>query len=142
MATAEVQAPQFSISSQQKSARGSHRIIRALIGGRGGKHSFARNSGAVETTRSAQPDRSAGRLRLLPSCASVTPGDLVRWRGILAEVTDVAHLGGNHDHVVLRRLDRRALPISMPLSDLEGAQAWRFAGAVQLDSSDDATLPC
>ena len=64
----------------------------------------------------------------LSSLAAVACRDLVRWNGILAEVVDVAHLGTNHDQVVLQRLDRRALPISMPISELAGATVWHFAG--------------
>jgi len=68
------------------------------------------------------------QLSPLSSLAAVSPRDLVRWNGFMAEVIDVAHLGSHHDQVVLRRLDRRSLPISMPMSDLTGAEIWHFAG--------------
>jgi hypothetical protein len=64
------------------------------------------------------------------SLAGVAPHDLVRWRGMLAEVVDVAHLGEHRDQVVLQRLDRRALPISMPMADLSGAEVWHFGGTL------------
>ena len=64
----------------------------------------------------------------LSSLAAVAPHDLIRWRGIFAEVIDVAHLGPHQDQVVLQRLDRRALPLSMPMTDLTGAEVWHFAG--------------
>jgi hypothetical protein len=57
--------------------------------------------------------------------------DLVRWNGIVAQVSDVAHLAPGHDQVVLERVDRRALPVSVPLSDLTGAEVWHFAGQLQ-----------
>jgi hypothetical protein len=73
-------------------------------------------------------ERSVEGLGLLSSLADVARHDLIRWEGFLAEVIDVAHLGPHHDQVVLRRLDRRALPLSMPMSDLTGAEVWHFAG--------------
>lgn len=65
---------------------------------------------------------------LLSSLAAVAPRDMVRWHGFMAEVIDVARLGAHHDQVVLQRLDRRSLPISMPMTDLTGAEIWHFAG--------------
>ena len=64
----------------------------------------------------------------LSSLAAVAPRDLVRWNGFMAQVIDVARLGAHHDQVVLQRLDRSSLPISMPMSDLTGAEIWHFAG--------------
>jgi hypothetical protein len=75
-------------------------------------------------------ETSVDRSRPLSSLAAVEPHDLVRWRGIIAEVIDVAHLGHQRDQVVLQRLDRRALPISMPMTDLSGAEVWHFAGTL------------
>jgi hypothetical protein len=73
-------------------------------------------------------DVTLDQLSPLSSLAAVAPHDLVRWNGIIAEVIDVANLGPHHEQVVLQRLDRRALPISMPMADLTGAEVWHFAG--------------
>jgi hypothetical protein len=73
-------------------------------------------------------EKSVDDLGSVSSLAAVVPNDLVRWNGIIAQVIDVAHLGPHQDQVVLQRLDRRALPISMPMSDLTGAEVWHLAG--------------
>jgi len=64
----------------------------------------------------------------LSSLVAVAPRDFVRWNGFMAQVVDVAHLGAHHDEVVLQRLDRPSLPISMPMSDFTGAEIWHFTG--------------
>jgi hypothetical protein len=142
MASTEARIPQFSMSPQQKSLRRPHGIVRALMGGgRSARSSCAENDRGAAVTGAPHLSPPVGVLRLQSLYAAVAPGDLVRWRGIVAEVTDVAHLGSNHDQVVLRRLDRRAMPISLPLSDLEGAQLWQFAGDVQLAPSGQGSSP-
>jgi hypothetical protein len=62
------------------------------------------------------------------SFGAVALHDLVRWNGIVAEVIDVAHLGPDHDQVVLQRLDKAALPLSLLMSDLVSGEVWHFAG--------------
>jgi len=75
-----------------------------------------------------ETEMSVDQLGPLSSLAAVAPHDLVSWNGLFAEVIDVAHLGPHRDQVVLQRLDRPALPVSMPMTDLTGAEIWHFAG--------------
>lgn len=47
-------------------------------------------------------------------------GDRLRWQGRLFEIVDVADLVPAYQQVVLRDLEREALPISVPATDLLG----------------------
>jgi hypothetical protein len=53
---------------------------------------------------------------------------MVRWGGLLVQISDVTSVEGDVQ-VLLERFDRdAALPISIPVNDLDGAEIWYFAG--------------